>query len=185
VQYIEAKRPGSAEADREPSGVDLAWQRVDPVATQKTANPQARRIFLCDAVPAGGRENRGDNVISIKTTTAIAAAIAEFPDLNPNGFGGVGEVGEWNHKEIETAIAFLQLCGGAKQPTHGSYTLKHMAEDWGAQSGQPYIGNGELIVAAHALGFVIKRYSRGSPNAGIGVRKRVLAKIMRPLGWSS
>ena len=117
---------------------------------------------------------------------AIIDAISAFPNLTPDGIGSV-LIGnrKWDHQQIETAIAFLKMVGATKQPTVGSYTLKHMVEDWGQRFRRsPYVANGAVIVAAHALGFVVKPYGRGNPNAGIGVGKRLLKKIMQPLGWS-
>ena len=106
---------------------------------------------------------------------AIENALAAFPDLTPNGFGG-GCLEKLNPHEVETAIAFLNVCGGAKQPTVGSYSLKHLAEDWGGKFAHcPYISNGAVIVAAHALGFVIRPH-----GGGIGVAKRGLNKITQP-----
>jgi hypothetical protein len=47
-----------------------------------------------------------------------------------------------------------------------------------------YISNGAAIVAAHALGFAIERLSQsGGPNAGIGINKRNIVQLTRPLGW--
>ena len=111
-------------------------------------------------------------------------ALAAFPGLTANGFGG-GRFEKPDPHEVETAIMFLSMCGPAQQTTYGSYSLKHMCEDWGGIFANcPYVTNGALIVAAHALGFVIRPYGRGNPNAGIGVgNKRLLRQIMKPFGW--
>lgn len=112
---------------------------------------------------------------------AIADAKVEFPDLGVFGFGEhVDE--EFDHAQIETAIEFLRLCRKTKQATSvSSYWLKHVAERWGRRNGfEPYVTNGAAIVAALALGFVVKRISRiGSknPNARIGVYWRDLTQI--------
>lgn len=107
----------------------------------------------------------------------IAAAVAEFPDLTPFGFFGGGS--DWDPKEVATAIEFLKLCGRSKRATRSSYALKHDAERWGrATGGAPYITNGALIVAAHTLGFVIRRYAGQNPRIGISLRG--LRRCMQP-----
>jgi hypothetical protein len=120
-----------------------------------------------------------DIVITAEQT--IANALAAFPDLTPNGLGAHGDAEDFNPHEVATAIAFLQLCGRAKKPTIGSYSLKHLAEDWGGKFADcPYITNGAVIVAAHALGFPIQPSSYGGPNPGIGVNWRGLEQVMQP-----
>jgi hypothetical protein len=114
----------------------------------------------------------------------IVEALKTFPALTPNGLGVAFPDRDWNHHEIESAMTFLDLCGHAPKPTVGSYTLKHMVEDWGGQcAGCPYVSNGAVIVAAHALGFPIKPYGGGNPNAGIGVKLRSLKKFTKQFGW--
>ncbi len=115
---------------------------------------------------------------------AIKLALAKHRDLTPAGFGG-GKHGDFDHRQIETALAFLELCGSAPVPTYGSYTLKHVCEDWGAIfSRTPYIANGAIIVAAIALGLVVVRFpERGCPNGAIGVDQRKTVRIMRALRW--
>ena len=106
----------------------------------------------------------------------IAAALAAFPDLTPVGFATRCSE-KLNPLEVDTALSFLQSCGHTKQAKYSSYFLKHCVEDWGAAYGlAPYVTNGALIVAAHALGFVIKRHG-DSPNAGIGVTARSLKRM--------
>jgi hypothetical protein len=110
-------------------------------------------------------------------------ARAEFPDLTPNGFDKRdGEPIDVEH--VATAMAFLELCEKTKRPNFDSYEIKHFIERWGRTVGRaPYVSNGAAIVGAHAAGFVIERYSRGSPNASIGIRKRDIVQLTRKLGW--
>ena len=114
---------------------------------------------------------------------AIKLALRKYPNLAPAGFDG--KKSEFDHQQIETALAFLEMCGSAPFPTYGSYTLKHVAEDWGAIfSHTTYVANGCIIAAAAALGLVVQRYPEpGSPNAGIGVDRTKTQKIMRALHW--
>jgi hypothetical protein len=117
--------------------------------------------------------------IVITPEQAIAGALTAFPDLTPIGFGAHADAEKFNPHQVATAIAFLQLCGPAKKPTIGSYSLKHLAEDWGGRfAGCPYITNGAVIVAAHALGLPIQPYHYGGPNAGIGINWRALEQVI-------
>ena len=103
--------------------------------------------------------------------TAIEVAKARLPTLTATGIDiSVGH-DEFSVANIATAIAFLRLCRKIKTPTYSSYFLKHVAERWGGHNGmQPYITNGELIVAAVYLGFHIEPIRR-SPNACVGVSR--------------
>jgi len=80
--------------------------------------------------------------------------------------------------EIERATAFLEQCGRRKtlNRTCTSYGLKHEAERWAANNGWRerggYVSNGALLMAAHRMGFQIKRCGeawQGSPNAWLNI----------------
>jgi hypothetical protein len=66
---------------------------------------------------------------------------------------------------IATAIAFVKLCQPIKNPVLTSYGLKHVAERWGERNGmEPYVANGEFIVAAIYLGVPVKPIELGRVN---------------------
>jgi hypothetical protein len=85
---------------------------------------------------------------------------------------GVEVGGEINAERLATAAAFLRLLRptkGAGPRSPSSYWLKHLAERWGEANGlSPYVNNGELILAAVALG--LRVHWGGGLNVGIGVR---------------
>jgi len=88
-------------------------------------------------------------------------------------------------KQVATAIAFLRLCVPTKGAAVNSYGLKHAAERWGREHGmQPYVANGELIVAACYLGLSIGYEPRNSPNVGVGVQLRRLQELDPECIWS-
>jgi hypothetical protein len=64
----------------------------------------------------------------------------------------------FNLRSVATAIAFID-CGPVtrlRMPRESSYTLKHCAERWGRRIGfEPYVGNGDLILAAIYCGLSI------------------------------
>ncbi len=121
---------------------------------------------------------------------AIAAAVAAFPDLGANG---LNHPQDWpiERAHVECAIGFLRMCMKTQKPNFSSYAIKHFAEKWGRTVGlAPYVTNGAAIVAAHALGFVVaryptvtKRYPHGGPNAEVGVARRDIVRLTRPLGY--
>jgi hypothetical protein len=101
---------------------------------------------------------------------AIAEACQRFPSLCPNGLSG--GMTHWIPQQIAVAIAALKKCQKTKQPTIGSYSLKHIVE----RAVGTYIANGDLIVAALHLGFTVTPY-RDSPNVGIGVKCSDLRRL--------
>lgn len=105
---------------------------------------------------------------------------SKLPPHDSNGFylsngkphprGCYGPSNPPREKEVETALAYLSQLKPTKQPTCGSYYLKHRAERWGRYNGmEPYVSNGALIEAAIRLGLTIKPLNI---NADIGVSKR-------------
>ena len=111
----------------------------------------------------------------IGTENAISSTIFAFPGLTPNSTEKLYSL------QVETAMAFLQLCGRPKRPNYDSQYLKHVAEDWGAKVGCPYISAAALTAAAIALGFSVKMYGDKNPYAGVGVNKRGLERITENL----
>jgi hypothetical protein len=109
----------------------------------------------------------------------IAAAVAAFPDLTPEGLrGGPFDPSpqyRWHPQQIATAMTFLRQCRKNKKSNFYSSDIKHWAEAWGGG----YVINGAAIVAAIALGFKVTR-SRGGLYARIGLHKNDLAKLIRP-----
>jgi hypothetical protein len=88
--------------------------------------------------------------------------------LTPDGYRPFAHA--FNVDEIATAIMFLQL--GPISGKHGSYTLKHYAENWGKLLGfSAYIPNGALILAALYLRLKVKPYGGRNPNAEITIPK--------------
>jgi hypothetical protein len=72
-----------------------------------------------------------------------------------------------------------------KTPKLSSYGLKHAAERWGECHGmEPYVSNGEFIVAAVYLGFKIKLY-RGSLNVKVAVSVEDVQRLDPECIWSS
>jgi hypothetical protein len=119
---------------------------------------------------------------------AIEAAKAQVPELTSHGKGVPTdrtsgwvyegalfdkERNSFSPRNVATAIAYLrEYCRPARTRKGGtsSYGLKHDAERWGQRNGlQPYVTNGELIVAAVYLGFKIETM-RNCPNAWISCR---------------
>jgi hypothetical protein len=105
-----------------------------------------------------------------EATEALKIAKAKFPHINAAGLMPRDKPDQFNIKSIATAIAFLrQFHRPIKEPNLGSYGLKHTAERWGDRHGmEPYIANGELIVAAIYLGFSIQPSDDGI-NAWIAI----------------
>jgi hypothetical protein len=101
-------------------------------------------------------------------------AIEEMRNAHP----GLDRVG-WNtpHSEpfnlrsVATAIAFIE-CGPVARiqiPRGSSYALKHSAERWGQRIGfEPYVGNGDLILAALHCGVPIGKAH--GPNCSVALR---------------
>jgi hypothetical protein len=132
---------------------------------------------------------------------AIAMAKSAMPTLTPHGVGVYdSELRRWvssgpefekargHHfttAQVATALAFLQQCNKTKTPNLSSYGLKHAAERWGRRHGmEPYITNGELIVAAIYLDFKIKPYPN-SPNVAIAVSVKDVQRLGPECLWSS
>lgn len=69
-----------------------------------------------------------------------------------------------------------------RRPTVFSYSLKHLAENWGQRVGmRSYVSNGALILAAFELGLTIKPYddAPGCPNAQVGAGKWSCGKKLK------
>jgi hypothetical protein len=123
------------------------------------------------------------------TRDDIAAVLARYPSLNPEGLGfprglrptdpaGREEwlarqratlLGDWHADACTRAESWLMERTKIRTPRLSSYWLKHRAEE---EVG--YITNGDLIVAAIHLGFPIK----GSPDS-INPLVGVSSKFMR------
>jgi hypothetical protein len=104
---------------------------------------------------------------------AIADVTAAVPLLRVRGMTIISELDRFSDgfsvENVATAIGFLRQCQKLKTPKLGSYGLKHVAEQWGARHGmQPYIANGELIVAAIWLDFNVE-WDGSEPNVRIAV----------------
>ena len=133
------------------------------------------------------RESKTFDVPSGATVeAAIDAALAAFPDLTPEGFGGRSS-DPFGFAEVATAIAFLRRCKPKKVPNRNSYALKHAAERWGRRNGMAgYVSNGALILVAVYLGFTISDPD-GGPNVFIGVGRRSVRElepeVNRRTGW--
>jgi hypothetical protein len=116
--------------------------------------------------------------MTIEAIEAIEMAKAAYPKLCTDGMGEgmTAETFERSRNDFEpanvaTAIAYLRQRRTVKHPRVSSYHLKHLAERWGRENGmQPYITNGELIVAAIYLGIKIKPAVFRSLNVAVGVR---------------
>ena len=77
---------------------------------------------------------------------------------------------------VATALAFLdrgpisRVSPGDRRAV-GSYGCKHAAENWGREHGlEPYVSNGDLILAAIWRGIKYARDPGGSPNCRLGLR---------------
>ncbi|MEM8608952.1 MAG: hypothetical protein AAGF92_17740 [Myxococcota bacterium] len=66
---------------------------------------------------------------------------------------------------------------GGERPLMSSYGLKHLAE---LEHPGGYVGNGELILGALALGWPVERIEDG-PNAWIGVSVRSVKAVQKRL----
>jgi hypothetical protein len=115
---------------------------------------------------------------------AIEDATAEFSDLTDCGLNsaGKGNSRPIDPHQVETSIMFLQLVEPSNSNRESSYWLKHVAERWGKNANDcPYITNGAMFVAAHAIGFPLRRPNEketmGRYNALIGVSKRNLENL--------
>jgi hypothetical protein len=88
---------------------------------------------------------------------------------------------------IATAIAFVKLCQPIKNPVLTSYGLKHVAERWGERNGmEPYVANGEFIVAAIYLGVPVKPIELGrNLNALVGLARRRVQELDPDCIWAS
>jgi hypothetical protein len=119
---------------------------------------------------------------------ALEKAITAYPDLAPGGFDRKHAPFKPDMQTlvgISTSLAFKKQFSPSKTINIGSYSLKHMAEDWSdANDLSAYICNGALIVAAVALDFPVQR-RRDGLNAGIAVSRKSLKKVMKsfPNGW--
>lgn len=127
-----------------------------------------------------------DEVDLQEAVAAIEAARVRHSKLTDFGFGVFNETSlspaEYQTKfaeeraafrpaQVATAIAFLRTCEVVKKPNHGSYGLKHRAEQWGKRNGrESYVTNGALIVAAVHLGLPLQVLH--GPNANVGVSKK-------------
>ena len=80
-------------------------------------------------------------------------------------------------------MALLTRCRVQRTPRWSSYWLKHVAEAWGRDNGgEPDVRQGELIIAALALGIPVS-WDGASPNVAIAV-SRADAKRLGPR-WSA
>jgi hypothetical protein len=111
--------------------------------------------------------------------TAVAAALARYPTLRPNGLDASDRSSLDRHaEEVATAIAYLRCCRPKQTPDINSYWLKHRAEGWGKGHGlAPYVCNGALIAAAVYLGFPLRRRNL---NALVAVQVRSLPAASAP-----
>jgi hypothetical protein len=77
----------------------------------------------------------------------------------------------FNVRSVATAIAFIEsgpVCR-VSVPRLSSYALKHGAERWGDRVGfEPYVGNGDLILAARYCG--VRLGKANDANCAIGLR---------------
>jgi hypothetical protein len=108
---------------------------------------------------------------NLTVLNALAKARERFPDINRNGITPAHGCEDWSDEPILTAMAALRKCDKTKHATIGSYSLKHIIE----RAVGRYIANGDVVVAAIALGFFVKP-SYG-PNVGIGVRCADLRRL--------
>lgn len=83
------------------------------------------------------------------------------------------------NRQVESAMAWLRLCGQSKGINRGStsYSLKHEAEKWARAQGHAnggYVANGCLLMAACLLGFKVWRASERPdfPNGWINIDKQ-------------
>jgi hypothetical protein len=79
-----------------------------------------------------------------------------MPELSPSGM--LHPSCCFSPDNIATAILFLRQCRAkTKTKIVGSYYLKHLCERWGERNGQqPYVANGEMILAALWVGLPVQ-----------------------------
>jgi hypothetical protein len=124
-----------------------------------------------------------------RTLDAIERATARFPGLSANGltpYPGTTRA-PIIPGEVETAFEFLSMLTPTKLPTRSSYALKHFAEAWGRRHELcRYVSNGALIAAAVWLGYTVEPrgpiWQPNNPNAGIGVSRRDLKRMLAAAG---
>jgi hypothetical protein len=119
----------------------------------------------------------------MSATDAIALATARFPGISANGLAHPRTTrAPILVSEVETALKFLAMLTPTRAATYSSYFLKHCCENFGRRHGLArYVSNGALICAAAFLGYTIKPFGPAwsdNPNAGIGVSRRDLRRIV-------
>jgi hypothetical protein len=115
-------------------------------------------------------------------SSRIACAIRRFPQICVDGIfpHPCGSSRPIDPAQVETAIQFLSMLTPTKTARIRSGTLKHHAERWGRRHGlSNYISRGALIVAAVALGLVVRGHGAraDNPSVGIGVSIKDLKRI--------
>lgn len=124
---------------------------------------------------------------------AVEFALAQYPDLNANGFrasskqlGYVDRHEEWREelrgkrslKGVATSIAYVDEChrfGKSTVPNENSYSMKHAAERWGRVNGlSPYVSNGAFIAAAIFRRVPIEYKPEWGPNCNVAISERVV-----------
>jgi hypothetical protein len=110
-------------------------------------------------------------VVQSEARIAVAKALALLPTLTPSGIGA--PAGEFDLKEVATAIKFLRQCRPAIKPRFSSYGLKHVAERWSRR----YVSNGALIAAAVYLDLKISPPIAGFPNVLVAVDGRDVSRL--------
>jgi hypothetical protein len=98
----------------------------------------------------------------------VAEVKAKYPDLTQYGFGGKGEI---RMEAVNLCAEWLLAHDGlARRKTintaWSSYGIKHAVE---RAKGQ-YVANGELICAALALGYKMRKIKHRSGNAFFNIR---------------
>jgi len=157
----------------------------------------------------GARGNDGDDAVLLSAPTllqtagavkqldaarAIEAALVAEPSLDAIGVGyrprGRSDVDRrrtcspLSPAGVATALEFLARCRPTTQPRLSSYSLKHRAENWGARHGlAAFVWNGELIVAAIALGLKIEKHF-SSPNVTVGVERADVERLDPDWPWA-
>ena len=141
------------------------------------------------------------------TLRQLMQALDTYPALGENGMNaaspyrnGDGLILGSNKLFLDVVLAaeVLQMFTPAAEPTIGSYSLKHTAEEFLGPV-RSYVTNGQLIWAAAAIGLPMSQPERDSPNVVFGVteleytyaynsarngRERPKAHDYRPPRWS-